>query len=91
MAAGREDGLGGRPEGIFADPAPPGGLNEGALAGLGESGWVGASRPSAAPIVAVAALVVLGRPVTVPRRLRRAPVDSFAWVDRFEGTPIAGP
>ena len=42
------------------------------------------------PTLAVAALVVLGRPVTVPRRLRRAPVHSFAWVDRFEGTPIAG-
>jgi nitroreductase len=40
---------------------------------------------------AVAALVVLGRPVHAPRRLRRAPVSSFAWVDRFEGTPVAGP
>jgi hypothetical protein len=39
----------------------------------------------------VAALVVLGRPVAVPSRLRRAPVQSFAWVDRFEGTPLAGP
>jgi nitroreductase len=41
--------------------------------------------------VAVAALVVLGRPTTVPRRLRRAPGDSFAWVDRFEGAPLAAP
>jgi nitroreductase len=41
--------------------------------------------------VAVAGLVVLGRPVMVPRRLRRAPVGSFAWVDRFEGTPVAEP
>jgi hypothetical protein len=41
--------------------------------------------------VAVAALVVLGRPVTVPSRLRRAPVHTFAWLDRYEGTPIAGP
>jgi len=41
--------------------------------------------------VAVAGLVALGRPVTVPRRLRRAPVGSFAWIDRFEGTPIAEP
>jgi len=41
------------------------------------------------PTLAVAALVVLGRPVTVPSRLRRAPVQSFAWIDRFEGTPIA--
>ena len=36
--------------------------------------------------VAVAALVVLGRPVTQPRRLTRAPVSSFTWVDRYEGT-----
>ena len=35
--------------------------------------------------VAVAALVVLGRPVRAPRRLRRAPVGSFAWIDRYEG------
>jgi nitroreductase len=41
--------------------------------------------------VAVAALVVLGRPVVAPRRLRRAPVSSFAWVDRFDGTPVPGP
>jgi nitroreductase len=41
--------------------------------------------------VAVAALVVLGRPVTAPRRLRRAPVGSFAWFDRFEGTPLPAP
>jgi nitroreductase len=41
--------------------------------------------------VAVAALVVLGRPVTAPRRLRRAPVSSFAWVDRFGGAPLAEP
>ncbi len=38
--------------------------------------------------VAVASLVVLGRPVATPRRLKRAPVRSFAWVDRFEGTPL---
>ena len=37
--------------------------------------------------VAVAALVVLGRPVAALRRLTRAPVDSFAWVDRYEGGP----
>ncbi len=40
--------------------------------------------------VAVAALVVLGRPVTVPHRLKRAPVTDFAWVDRFGGTPLTG-
>ena len=39
--------------------------------------------------VAVAALVVLGRPVTQPHRLTRAPVSSFAWVDRYEGPPLA--
>ena len=39
---------------------------------------------------AVAALVALGRPVAVPRRLRRAPVRSFAWVDRYEGAPLRG-
>ncbi len=38
--------------------------------------------------VAMASLVVLGRPVTAPRRLRRAPVDSFTWVDHFEGPPL---
>ncbi len=38
--------------------------------------------------VAVAALVVLGRPVAQPSRLTRAPVGSFAWVDRFAGTPF---
>jgi nitroreductase len=40
--------------------------------------------------VAVAALVVLGHPVDPPRRLRRAPVGSFAWVDRYGGAPLAG-
>jgi len=40
--------------------------------------------------VAVASLVVLGRPVSVPRRLKRAPVESFCWVDRYAGAPLAG-
>ena len=39
---------------------------------------------------AVAALVVLGRPVTVPRRLTRGEVGSFAWIDRFEGEALDG-
>ena len=39
--------------------------------------------------VAVAALVALGRPVAAPRRLTRAPVSTFAWVDRFGGDPVA--
>jgi len=41
--------------------------------------------------VAVAALVVLGRPAAQPRRLRRAPVHEFTWVDRYEGTALPGP
>ncbi len=40
--------------------------------------------------LAVAALVVLGRPVHQPSKLRRAPVDSFTWVDRFGGAPLGG-
>jgi nitroreductase len=39
---------------------------------------------------AVAALVVLGRPISAPRRLRRHPVDSFTWVDRYEGEELGG-
>jgi nitroreductase len=39
---------------------------------------------------AVAALVVLGRPVNVPRRLTRGQVSSFAWVDRYQGEPFGG-
>jgi nitroreductase len=38
--------------------------------------------------VAVAALVVLGRPVHQPSRLKRAPVASFAWVDSYGGSPL---
>jgi len=38
--------------------------------------------------VAVAALVVLGRPVTAPSKLKRSPVNSFAWVDRYDGNPL---
>ncbi|MGP0030982.1 MAG: nitroreductase family protein [Acidimicrobiales bacterium] len=37
---------------------------------------------------AVATLVVLGRPFSAPRRLRRQPVEDFAWLDRYRGTPI---
>jgi nitroreductase len=40
--------------------------------------------------VVAAALVVLGHPVAAARRLKRAPVDSFAWVDRYEGDPVGG-
>ena len=41
--------------------------------------------------VAVASLVVLGHPIATPRRLRRAPVGSFTWVDRYQGAAFAGP
>jgi nitroreductase len=40
--------------------------------------------------VAVAALVALGRPVSAPRKLTRAPVASFTWVDRYGGDPLGG-
>jgi nitroreductase len=39
--------------------------------------------------LAVAACVVLGRPVSAPRRLRRQAVEEFTWRDRFEGSPFA--
>ncbi|HXY26863.1 MAG TPA: nitroreductase family protein, partial [Acidimicrobiales bacterium] len=41
--------------------------------------------------VAVASLVVMGRPVAQPRRLRRSAVSEFAWVDRYEGPPLPDP
>jgi nitroreductase len=40
--------------------------------------------------VIAAALVVLGHPVAAARRLKRAPVSSFAWIDRYEGAPLGG-
>jgi nitroreductase len=39
---------------------------------------------------AVAAVVVLGRPVSAARRLRRLPVEEFTWVDRYMGAPFEG-
>jgi nitroreductase len=39
---------------------------------------------------AVAALIVLGRPVAAARRLRRQPVEEFAWVDRYQGRAFDG-
>jgi nitroreductase len=39
---------------------------------------------------AVAAVVVLGRPVAAARRLRRLPVEEFTWVDRYMGVPFDG-
>jgi nitroreductase len=40
---------------------------------------------------AVAAVVVLGRPVAAARRLRRQAVEEFTWVDSFEGPAFSGP
>ena len=40
--------------------------------------------------VVAAALVVLGHPVSAARRLKRAPVSSFAWIDRYKGAPLGG-
>jgi nitroreductase len=37
---------------------------------------------------AVAAVVALGRPLRLPRRLSRAPVESFSTVDAFDGPPL---
>jgi nitroreductase len=37
---------------------------------------------------AVAALVVVGRPLAAARRLRRHPVEEFTWVDRYGGPPL---
>jgi nitroreductase len=39
---------------------------------------------------AVAAVVVLGRPVSAARRLRRQPVEAFTRVDRYTGTAFDG-
>lgn len=39
---------------------------------------------------AVAAVLALGYPVSRPTRLRRAPVESFATVDTFDGPPVLG-
>jgi nitroreductase len=39
---------------------------------------------------AVAALMVLGRPVAAARRLRRRPVEEFTWVDRYRGAAFDG-
>lgn len=38
----------------------------------------------------LAALVALGRPVKEVTRLRRAPVEEFVHVDRFDGPPFVG-
>lgn len=40
---------------------------------------------------AVAAVLALGYPVKQPTRLTRQPVESFATVDTFDGTPITAP
>jgi nitroreductase len=38
--------------------------------------------------VAVVGVLALGEPVHQPTRLRRSPVESFATVDRFDGSPL---
>lgn len=38
--------------------------------------------------VVAAAVVALGHPMAAARRLTRAPVSSFAWVDRYGGVPL---
>ncbi len=38
--------------------------------------------------VVVAGVLALGHPVHQPTRLRRAPVEEFATVDRFDGPPL---
>jgi nitroreductase len=40
---------------------------------------------------AVAAVLALGHPVARPTRLRRAPIESFATIDTFDGDPLTGP
>jgi nitroreductase len=42
----------------------------------------------APPGWALAAVLALGEPVHQPTRLRRRPVEEFAVVDRFDGTPL---
>jgi hypothetical protein len=39
---------------------------------------------------AVAAVVVLGRPVSAARRLRRQPVEAFTQVDDYSGAAFDG-
>lgn len=39
---------------------------------------------------AVAAVLAMGYPVRQPKRLTRDPVESFATVDRFDGSPVSG-
>jgi nitroreductase len=42
------------------------------------------------PAHTIAALVVLGHPEKHPTKLNRKPVEQFATVDRFDGTPLRG-
>jgi nitroreductase len=41
--------------------------------------------------VVVAGVLALGHPVHQPTRLRRAPVEEFATVDRFDGPRFGAP
>jgi hypothetical protein len=40
---------------------------------------------------ALAAGIALGHPVRAARRLRRAPVETFATIDRVGGAPLQAP
>lgn len=40
---------------------------------------------------AIAAMLPVGHPVKQLRRLRRKPVASFAWIDRYGATPLVPP
>jgi nitroreductase len=44
----------------------------------------------ASPPLALAGVIALGHPVRRPRRLRRAPVESFVTIDTIDGTPFGG-
>jgi nitroreductase len=39
----------------------------------------------------IAGILALGSPMHQPTRLRRAPVETFTTVDRFDGSPLARP
>ena len=54
------------------------------------------AEPDAAPVLglpptyALAATIFIGHPVHQPTKLKRAPVESFATIDRFDGEPFRG-
>ena len=54
------------------------------------------AEPGAAPVLglpptyALAATIFIGRPVHQPTKLKRAPVESFTTIDRFDGEVFGG-